>query len=109
MYDFEIIFTENRSHPLYPLCVWACNNDKQLVWTNFLYVSDSWGETYVVFFFFVFLFFCVFFFFFFFFLCVFFFFFFFFVKNSSSYYYYFHIKLHKVFNYIFGSIDRLLN
>ena len=23
--------------------VWACNGGKQLVWVNFLYVSDSWG------------------------------------------------------------------
>ena len=32
------------------LCIYACNNDTQLVWVNFLYVSDSQGETYVVFF-----------------------------------------------------------
>ena len=44
MCDFEINFPENRSHPLYLLCVWACNNDKQLVWVNFLYVSDGVGE-----------------------------------------------------------------
>ena len=47
MYDFKMIFPENSSQPLYPLCVWACDDDKQLVWVNFLYVSDSsegeWG------------------------------------------------------------------
>ena len=48
MYDFEIIFPENCLHPMYPLCVWACNDDKQLVLVNILYVSDSLEETYVV-------------------------------------------------------------
>ena len=49
MYDFEIIFPENCSHPLYPLCVWACNDVKQLVWVNFLYVGDSCGVDMVFF------------------------------------------------------------
>ena len=48
MYDFKIIFPENRSHPLYPLCVWTCNDHKQLIRINFQKLSDTWGKTYVV-------------------------------------------------------------
>ena len=40
MYDFEIVFAENRSHPLHPLCVWACNAYKQLV-------TACWGGEWV--------------------------------------------------------------
>ena len=49
MCDFERIFPEKGLHPLHPFCVGACNDDKHLVWVNFLYVSGSWEEVYVFF------------------------------------------------------------
>ena len=35
-YDVEVIFPENGLHPLHPLCIQACNDDKQLVRVSFI-------------------------------------------------------------------------
>ena len=40
----QIIFPEKGSHTLHPFRIWACNDNKQLVWVNFLDVSGSWGR-----------------------------------------------------------------